>query len=461
MVCYSADGKSGFLSKKGIAEIKSELAQQIFRQDLTELYQQQTERRDALTEKSTEVMREMVQQMQSGLMDNDRIGQLMAYLAQKLNSLSGKKQYGYLKAPLKSVVNEIVDELAKDPRVAAAYDLWYQLREEVLRTYKDDPPKRLPLSQQKEFKQIKNMVIREAENIRLGTVTFEDAGMDDEPDEDTDEGENDHHRQTSSGDSTYQIPTQYRAAKAVLYDGESTAEEKKNALAVLESLSGKGYLAAAHLLGKVWRDGVGVPPNQERAERWFRLSAKEGNHYSEYALGKLLLGQKRTAEALEWLDRATIHGSQFASYRMGKLYLLGDDVPKDVEKALEYLRHSADAGNQYAQYALGKLHLLGQEVPQDKEQARAWLTAAAAQGNEYAQFLLDRIDQTRDPSVLLAATQLLQSMAQLFQDNTPRPVTPAAPHIDKKRRKRLQEKRMAMGHKIDDHADRPRQQTFY
>ena len=66
-------------------------------------------------------------------------------------------------------MDEIVDELAKDSRVAAAYDLWYQLREEVLRTYKDNLPKRLSLSQQAEFKRIKNLVIEEA--VRLGEYT--------------------------------------------------------------------------------------------------------------------------------------------------------------------------------------------------------------------------------------------------------------------------------------------------
>ena len=103
--------------------------------------------------------------MESGTLENPRIQQLMEYLAGKLKNLSGKKQYGYLKAPLKSVVDEIVDELAKDPRVAQAYDLWYELREEVLRTYRNDLPERLPLSRQKEFKRIRNLVIEEA--VRL------------------------------------------------------------------------------------------------------------------------------------------------------------------------------------------------------------------------------------------------------------------------------------------------------
>ena len=169
MVCYSADGRSGFLDQDGIARIKSGMAKNIFRQELTEIYQQQTRRRDELVRKSGEIMAEMIRQMRSGTLKNPRIGPLVDQLAERLKRTSGKKQYGYLKAPLKAVVDEIVDELAKDSRVAAAYDLWYQLREEVLRTYKDNLPKRLSLSQQAEFKRIKNLVIEEA--VRLGEYT--------------------------------------------------------------------------------------------------------------------------------------------------------------------------------------------------------------------------------------------------------------------------------------------------
>ena len=166
MVCYSADPPKGFLTTQGITQIKSGLAKQIFRQELTELYQKQTQSRDALNEDARSVMEQLIEQMQSGTADGSRMEELMEHLAERLRHTGGRKQYGYLKAPLKAVVNEIVDELAKDPRVAAAYALWYELREDVLRTYKDDLPQRLPLSQQKEFKRIKNIVIEEA--VKLG-----------------------------------------------------------------------------------------------------------------------------------------------------------------------------------------------------------------------------------------------------------------------------------------------------
>ena len=172
MVCYSADGRSGFLDKEGIARIKSGLAKNIFRQELTEIYRQQTQCRDELVRQSGEVMKELIRQMLSGTLENPRIERLMGELAQRLKSTSGRKQYGYLKAPLKAVVDEIVDELAKDSRVSSAYDLWYQLREEVLRTYRDDLPDRLPLSRQTEFKRIKNVVVEEAARLGEHTEVF-------------------------------------------------------------------------------------------------------------------------------------------------------------------------------------------------------------------------------------------------------------------------------------------------
>lgn len=141
------------------------MAKEIFRQELTELYQEQTQRRNELNVDTQAVLRELIGQMHSGTIQNNRIEELMEYLAESLRFLSGKKQYGYLKPPLKAIVDEIVDELAKDPRVASAYELWYKLREEVLRTYKENLPERLPLSRQSEFKRIKNIVIEEAVSL--------------------------------------------------------------------------------------------------------------------------------------------------------------------------------------------------------------------------------------------------------------------------------------------------------
>ena len=289
-------------------------------------------------------------------------------------------------------------------------------------------------------------IIREAENIRLGLPTFEDEALQDEPE--PEEAQEEHQSY-----SVFEQAQRYRAAKSVLQDVYALDEEHAEAVRELEQLWAEGYTVAAHQLGKFYRDDLSTMRDHEKAERWFRLSAEAGNDFSEYALGKLLLSQKRTAEAMRWLDKAAGHGNQFAQYRWGKLYLTGEPVTKNAAKALEYLTAAARQGNQFAQYTLGKLYLLGRDVEQDREQAREWLTRSAAQGNQYAQFFLDRFDQFRDPSVMLAATKLLHHMGRIFRDNSAPPHNPAGIRIDSKRRRRLMEKRMAIGHKADDHEE--------
>ena len=455
MMVWSDDPKEGFLTKDGIASMRSKLTNTIFRDEMNQIYVRKDIAYKELTEAAQEAMRELIREMEHHICDNPVIEENMQRLVQALETTTGKKQYGYLKKPLKLLVDCIVDELAKLPEVAECYEVWNQIREELNECYGNSVPwERLPLSQRKEFRKIKNDIIREAENIRLGLLTFEDAKMRDDPEPEKPHNEHQSYR-------VYEQAQHYRAAKAVLQDIYALDEEHAEAVKELEQLWSEGYTVAAHQLGKFYRDDLSTLRDHAKAEMWFRLSAEAGNDFSEYALGKFLLNQEHTEEAMQWLGKAADHGNQFARYRLGKIYLTGESVPKDVEKALGYLTASAEQGNQFAQYTLGKLYLLGHDVKQDHEQAKEWLTRSAAQGNEYAGFFLDRFDQFRDPSVMLAATKLLHHMGRIFRDNSVPPRNPAGLRIDSKRRRRLTEKRMAMGHKADDHEEQVQiQQTM-
>lgn len=152
---------------------------------------------------------------------------------------------------------------------------------------------------------------------------------------------------------------------------------------------------------------------------------------------------------MEYLKRAAGQGSQFAQYRLGKTYLKGEDVPKDMEAALRYLTAAAGQGNQYAQYLLGKLYLMGKDVPKDKATAVRWFTLSAAQGNIYAQFFLDHMNDFKEPSLLLAGTRLLHHLSRVFSDNTPL-LSPKGLQIDRKRRLKLSEKKRDAGHARGD-----------
>lgn len=92
-------------------------------------------------------------------------------------------------------------------------------------------------------------------------------------------------------------------------------------------------------------------------------------------------------------------------------------------------------------------------MPRDEEQSALWLTRSAEQGNEYAQYLLDRMEEQRPPAVMLAVTRLLHHMSRVFQDNSVPKSRPGGIQIDRKRLKKLREKKIAQGHKPDDHEE--------
>lgn len=99
------------------------------------MYEKQTEQRNALRQQSREFIAEIVSKINAGSYENPKLEEMLLQLADRLSKTGGKKQYGYLKADVKAMVNRIVDELASDERISSLYNLWYEQREEVLRTY--------------------------------------------------------------------------------------------------------------------------------------------------------------------------------------------------------------------------------------------------------------------------------------------------------------------------------------
>lgn len=494
MVCFSADPSKGFLTKQGIAQIKSGLAKEIFRQDLTELYQKQTQRRNELNTDAQAALREVIESMQSGNIQNVHIEERLQYLADRLRFLSGKKQYGYLKAPLKAVVDEIVDELAKDPRVASAYNLWYELREDVLRTYKDDLPERLPLSEQKEFKRLKNLVIEEA--VKLGQrqqVFHPDDIQDDDPAEQAEgeqakqtKGHSPDESNAGQGFAQYALGKKYRDGQGVerniqkavelftlaakqgnsfaafalgkmyLSNDASLPRDEATALNWITYASERGNQFAQCYLGKLLLKGAdGIPQDTNAALRWLRASVDQGNVYAEYALamaylkGKIV--PKDALKALELLRHASSQDHQFAQYQLGKMLLQGEEAPKDVAAAVHWLTVSAMHGNQYAQYALGKLYLLGKDVEKDKASAAKWFQMAADQGNEYAQYFLKHMDDPVGQSPAAAVITLLHSLANIFREQSQFPTSGIVVAVDRKLLRKIKAKKIAQGHKADDH----------
>ena len=249
MVLFSTDPKEGYLSRQGIRSIKSALVSTIYRNDRLHIYEKKDHQRSILQQEAEEQMASLIGQMSTGTLQNGKLELLVTDLALRLQEVSGKKVYGYLPPRVKRIVDEIVDELAKDERVSSAYALWQDLREQLCIDYNQTPPQRVPLSQQKEFKTVRNMVIRETLRLSEMNFTFEDDAMQDEPESEEPPVPPD----PSAERIIHQQAQSYRRAKKVLHDLESDPGEKAAARVTPISLANRIEMELEVQLTKSWR----------------------------------------------------------------------------------------------------------------------------------------------------------------------------------------------------------------
>ena len=440
MMAWSTVPSEAYLTREGIRNIKSTLTNQIFQQEMLHTYEQKSQTRDELVREARRAVRRLTREMVQSICSVPEIEQKMEQLAGQLETAKGKKSYGYLPKSMKKTVDEVVDKLEEIPVVKSCYDKWFILQSEVDSYYHENPREKKKLSQEKEFRQIKNAVIQEAERVRLGEVTFEDADL-----KDHDEPE----RLRGESYACWELRQIIRDDSLPLADRDGAAEK-------LERLAGWGDPHAQYLMGQLYRDGPLLFPDSQKAKDWLTQAAEQGLPEAQYVLGKFLLFDnpevRNPKEGIRWLKQAAENGNRFAAYRLGKEYLTGEAMTKDTSKAAKWFTRSAEAGNQYAQYMLGKLYLTGQGVTHDQTQAMVWFGRSAAQGNQYAQLFLERQNEIRPPSVMLAATRLLYHMSRIFENHS-LPQSGAGLHIDRKRRQQLREKRIALGHKPNDHEE--------
>ena len=167
MMLWSDDPKYGFLRKDKLLHLQSILTNMIYADELKAVYVQKDIAYKDVTEAARAAMRRIVDQLETIENPPELIQQKLLELALELCTVSGKKQYGYLKKPLKDKVDSIVEELEKLPQVAEYYAVWNDLRDTLEGYYKSKPRQHNSLSQQKEFRAIKNAIIQEAERLRL------------------------------------------------------------------------------------------------------------------------------------------------------------------------------------------------------------------------------------------------------------------------------------------------------
>ncbi len=402
LMVYSSEQAKPYLTKKGIMNLRSAFAKDIFADDLHSVYEKQTEHRNALREQSREVIAEIVYRINSGTYDNPVIENKLLELADRLSKTSGKKQFGYLKPDLKALVNGIVSELAADERIASLYELWYEQKDEVIRTYTEELPERLPLVDNPEFKSIKNAVIQEALNISADRVIADEQDEQAEVNAETSEPETDEVEKQEYAPAPRSVQRSrmwqlYRSAKELL-DRESNAYDPNTAVDLLIEAAGLGCGVAKYRLGKMFLRGEDVPKNIDYALRWLEESVSEGNQYAEYLLGKTFLRGENVDQDLPraelLLRRSSDQGNRYASYTLGKTLLDGELLLQNIPEAIRLLTDSADKGFAAGQYQMGKLLYRGEVVPQDVSRAIEYLERSAEQKNPYAAYLAGKLRLT-------------------------------------------------------------------
>lgn len=520
LMVYSTEEKQACLSKEGVMKLRSSFAKDIFAQDLLCVYEKQTEYRDELKLNNREIIAEIISKINSGVYDNPKLEEMLLNLADRLSKTSGKKVYGYLKADVKTIIDSIVDEIASDERIAVLYDLWYEQRESVIKTYTDELPERVSLSQNKEFKSIKNAVIQEAMNIVTDrTVIDEEEYANEASESDPDPSDEETEPVLTDKEKTSLMWQYYKKAKTLL-NRDNENYDPNTAVEFLIESAKLGCNVAKYRLGKMFLQGKDVPKNVDYALRWLEESVNEDNEFAEYLLGKTYLKgedmEQDLIRAEDLLRKSSAQGNKYAKYTLGKSlldgefllqnipesiklitesadssfapaqYLLGkllykgEMIPQDLNKAIEYLEKAAEQknpyaaylarkiqltedavkdirkairnfeiaaenGNHYAEYMLGKIYLYGKEVERDYDRAIAYLTASAEHGNQYAAQLLYSIKSNRNWSATLGSIRLLGQISRIIQNRLEDERREKQVSIDRKLRRKIEEKKQAHG----------------
>lgn len=452
LVSYSV-GKEPYMTEQALQTFKSDFAREIFKNDLYHTYQDMTAHRDELRRTGRDKIAEIVQQINNSAYENETVVLMLKELSASLENYKGKMVYGYMPKTAKNLINGIIDELAKDERIAELYNLWYEQKENVIRTYQDKMPQRIPLSANKEFATIKNAVIQEALNIMHNRITFEDDEQEetDTPEEET-MPEDDHSPKRNPWTDPNDMHCQYIRGRGFL-NVESEDFDPEEGIRWLTLSAMQGFDVAMYRLGKVYLQGELIEKNIGEALRWLWEADAKDNPYAQYQLGKLYLKGEDVstdyATAQRMFEKSVRQGNAYAMYSLAKMHLQGIAQYSDIRYAVHLLMEAAERGNQWAEYQLGKMYLYGQGVDKNYEMAVQLLTSAANKGNEYAQHLLDnyRPYMHSSSATVLASMRLLARLSQIIRDDAEKRDNNNRA-IDRKLMRKIEQKKQAQGQKM-------------
>ena len=422
LLVYSTNPKQGFLTTKGIDQIRSAFANDIFHDDLQSIYQEQTLSRDELKAVSRTEFESIVRKIQQGGFDDPQLENLILKLNSQLQNVRGKKVYGYLPPEVKETVNNIFSELAKDENVRQLYEKWCSLERLKYKTYTQKEKELPALTDNKVFQPVRNMIIRTVLDMNNPIV---DAVVE-EP-EPTEQSEDDSDSLTveispqfdeseqSAGDkvifsdndeltvedfiwddenavtvdvddtpkSKYYLKwsTAYKEACELIYNKKSKLEDFKKAEQLLLTESKSGNVLAIHDLGKLYSTDKLDTKDEEKSFAYYKEALQgfmEIEPDSDYMLP---YEPKYEGQIMKPVDMRS-----YVRYRIGKFHCYGLGTEQDYKQAFDWFLKSAKEGNKFAQYSLASLYYYGNGVEKDLPQAFHWYMKSAEQGQPYAAY---------------------------------------------------------------------------
>ena len=420
IIVYSTNEREGFLTNHGIEKIRSGFANDIYADELHHLYAQQTDLRNQMKKESEQLMKQLADNISQNDVDNAELIDLVAKLHEQLNSSKGKKVYGYLKADVKKTVDEIFIRLAENESIQKMYSLWCEMEQQKHDVYSSAKLQFPKLADNKEFKSVKNMIIRTVLDMNYPVIDVEieepepteqfandDFYVDISPQfDESEQSENDKVTFSNNDDLTaedfiwsgenavtvdvddapkskYYLKwsSSYKEACKLIYNKRSKLEDFQKAEQLLLNESGAGNVLAIQDLGKLYStDKLGEKDEKksfsfyEEAFQGFMEIEPDSDFMFPYE-------PKYKGQVMKPVDMRS-----YVWYRIGKMHCYGLGTEQDYEKAFEWFLKSAQEGNKFAQYSLANLYYYGNGVEKDLSQAFWWYRKSSEQGQPYASY---------------------------------------------------------------------------
>lgn len=159
LMVYSKSGQ-GYLTNNGIESMRSVFGNDIFRNEQYKLFSMQTEIRDELKNEAKNIIDDLISKIYSSVDVSDKMVELFKKLSEQLSDYNGRLMYGYLPKTIKETVNNIVSEFTKDKNLSELYSKWNEINREKLSLYYDNKNSYIPLEDNKEFRSIKNYILK-------------------------------------------------------------------------------------------------------------------------------------------------------------------------------------------------------------------------------------------------------------------------------------------------------------